>query len=73
MAGGVVKPPVTPEEVLLDETLEYVFFADRWQWPPDVVDNLPVHLYARFPIVAAVRDEVEAEAQRAAARRGAAA
>jgi hypothetical protein len=62
-----VYPAASLEERLLDEALRYAWFAERYHWSPDVVDNLPAHVEARLPTVAQVVDEVaEAEQKRAA-------
>ncbi len=45
----------------------YTFFAERYQWTPDEVDNLPAYVHARLPVHAAVLDELrEDNAHRAA-------
>ena len=48
---------------MLEEAARYVAFADRWQWPPAVVDELPAWLHERMLIAATVKDELEAERQ----------
>lgn len=37
----------------------YAWFADRHNWTPEQVDNLPWLMQERLMAVAAVRDEVE--------------
>ena len=47
----------------LEEAGRYYFFAERWRWPPQVVDDMPAWLQDRMVTVAAVHDEI-AEDQR---------
>lgn len=42
----------------MEEAASYFFFAERFGWPPEVVDNLPVRLYDRLPAVAVIHDQV---------------
>ncbi len=49
--------------------MAYVFFAERYQWTPDQVDNLPAYIHARLPTHAAVLDEIQ-EARMKSASKG---
>jgi hypothetical protein len=42
----------------MEEAAGYFFFAERFGWTPDQVDQLPVRLYDRLPAVAVIHDEV---------------
>jgi hypothetical protein len=53
---------------LLDKTLTYWYFADRFGWTPAQVDDLPVAYSDRLMVVGEVRDAVVAEKQRKAQR-----
>lgn len=58
---------------LLDEVVDYAWFAERWHWPPTVVDEQPVWILDRLPVIAEAFDEARAslqeQAQREAERR----
>lgn len=47
----------------MEEAAGYYFFADRFNWTPDQVDDAPAWLIARLPGVAVIRDEIEQERQ----------
>lgn len=49
------------EDIALEETAHYHWFAERYGWTPDQVDGLPAKHKDRFPVVAAVFDEVAEE------------
>jgi hypothetical protein len=61
-----VRAAVSDEDRRMERAAAYVAFADRWQWTPDTVDDLPAWLYDRMLAVAVIRDEVEEDRQRAA-------
>jgi hypothetical protein len=48
--------------------VHYFWFAERWGWTADQVDNSPQWLVDRLPGVAAVVDEIEEDKRRAAAQ-----
>lgn len=50
----------------MEEAAYYFWYAQRFNWPPDVVDDLPGRLVDRLPAVAAIYDELEQERQKAA-------
>lgn len=41
----------------------YGYFAERYGWPPDVVDRQPLWVMLQFPVWADVVDEAKARAQ----------
>lgn len=49
------------EDELLEDAAGYWWFAERFGWTPDQVDELPAWLAARLPTVAAVNDEIQAD------------
>lgn len=51
------------EEQLFDTAVYYTWYADRWQWTPDQVDNLPWLMQERLRAVATLRDEIAREKQ----------
>lgn len=62
-------PPARPgEQALWDEVFENDwFFADRFKWTPDQVDNLPIETYLRLKNVTLLVEEVRREKQKRAA------
>jgi len=54
--------------VALEAAASYFWYADRFGWTPDQVDELPAWLRDRLPTVGAVYDEIKAERERAANR-----
>jgi hypothetical protein len=48
----------------MEEAAAFFFFAERWHWTPDQVDDLPVRLYDRLPAVATIHDEITEAEQR---------
>lgn len=57
---------LTLEDKLYEDAVSYFWFAERWHWTPEQVDNAPQWLVDRLPGVAAVVDEIEEDRQRAA-------
>jgi hypothetical protein len=53
---------------LLEEAADYAWFAERWGWPPSVVDEQPVWILERLPTIATAFDEVKATMQERAAQ-----
>lgn len=49
------------EDIALEETAHYHWYAERYGWTPAEVDDLPAKYRDRFPTVAAVFDEVAEE------------
>ena len=53
--------------------MEYAFFAERYHWPPGVVDECPIDFIDYAPTIAMARDRaqqiVNERAQRSAERR----
>lgn len=52
--------------MLLDRAVRYYRFAERWNWPPSVVDRESAILMSRLDLVASVADEITEERQRRA-------
>lgn len=48
---------------LLDEAADYAWFAERWGWPPSVVDEQPAWIIERLPTLAMAFDEANAAVQ----------
>lgn len=48
----------------MERAAGYFFFAERFGWTPDQVDDLPVVLYDRLPAVAVIHDQVAEEKQK---------
>jgi hypothetical protein len=48
---------------LLDEAADYAWYAERWGWPPSVVDEQPAWILERLPTVAMAFDEAKAAVQ----------
>lgn len=61
LAGKPARDAVSEEDLLLEEAADYWWYAERFGWTPDVVDELPQWLAARLHTVAAVNDEVVQE------------
>lgn len=59
-----VRAALTDEDRWYEETMQYFWFAERFGWTPDQVDNMPLRVIDRLPGVAAMYDEVQAERQR---------
>lgn len=55
------RPAVSTEDVAMEAAATYFWFADRFDWTPDTVDNLPVWLKERLPAVASIHDELAEE------------
>jgi len=51
---------------LYEDAVSYYWFAQRWNWTPDQVDECPQWLVDRLPGVAAIADEIEEDKRRAA-------
>jgi hypothetical protein len=60
-----VRDAVSVEDVALEEAARYFWYATKFGWTPDQVDNMPGWLTDRIATVAAVSDEVEADKQKA--------
>jgi hypothetical protein len=60
-----VRPPVGPFEELLDRMLPYLLFAERWHWPPSVVEGESLVKMRALAFMAGVVDEVRDAAQAA--------
>ena len=60
---------------VLDEALDYAWFAERYRWPPSVVDEQPVWVVENLPYLASAfdeaRDRLSERAQQEAERRAA--
>lgn len=52
---------VSTEDVAMEAAAIYFYFAERFGWTPDVVDDLPVWLRERLPAVGAIQDEIADE------------
>lgn len=52
----------------MESTAYYYFFADRFGWTKQQVDNQPHWYTTRLPVVAEIADEVQAEKQKAATK-----
>jgi len=48
---------------LLEQVADYAWFAERWGWPPSVVDEQPAWIVERLPTLAIAFDEAKATAQ----------
>ncbi|MFI8535329.1 hypothetical protein ACIGMX_34430 [Streptomyces aquilus] len=48
---------------LLEQALDYAWFAERWGWPPSVVDEQPAWVMERLPTLADAFDTVHAARQ----------
>lgn len=57
---------------LLEEVADYAWFAERWGWPPTVVDEQPAWIMERLPTIATAFDEAKAAVQERAAQQAAA-
>jgi hypothetical protein len=49
----------------MERAAGYFFFAERWGWDSDRVDQLPVWLHDRLPTIAALHDQVLEERRKA--------
>lgn len=58
---------------LLEQCADYAWFAERWGWPPSVVDEQPAWIIERLPTVATAYDEAKVAVQERAAQQAAAA
>jgi hypothetical protein len=58
---------------LFEEAADYAWFAERWGWPPSVVDEQPAWILERLPTIATAFDEAKATMQERAAAQAAAA
>lgn len=56
---------------LLEEAADYAWFAERWGWPPSVVDEQPAWIIERLPTVAKAYDKANAAVQERAAQQAA--
>lgn len=56
---------------LLEQVADYAWFAERWGWPPSVVDEQPAWIIERLPTIATAYDEATATRQEAAAQQAA--
>lgn len=54
-----MRPAVGPWEELLDRLLPYVAIAERWHWPPSVVDGESIIRMRGMLAIAEVIDEVK--------------
>lgn len=61
---GSEKVPPT----LLEQAADYAWFAERWGWPPSVVDEQPAWILERMPTLALAFDEAKAAVQERAAQ-----
>ena len=52
----------------MEGAARYHWFAERYHWTPDEVDNAPAWLQDRMPAVAAIQDDLERERMEAARR-----
>ena len=68
MAGQPVHPAEGPQTQLLDEATTYWWYAERFGWTPDQVDDCPAWLVHRLPVIAGVNDELNEEQARRAVR-----
>lgn len=59
---------VSDEDRYLEGTAQYFWFADRFGWLPEQVDEQPLWVVDRLPAVAKIHDEVTRERQEAAQR-----
>ena len=57
---------------LLEEAADYAWFAERWGWPPSVVDEQPAWIIERLPTLATAYDEAKAAVQERAEQQAAA-
>jgi hypothetical protein len=48
---------------LLEDAADYAWFAERWGWPPSVVDDQPAWIVDRLPTLATAWDEAKAAIQ----------
>lgn len=46
-----------------------MFFAERWRWPPTVVDEQPLRFVRYAPVVVSAFDAIERERQEAEQRK----
>ncbi|MDX3672708.1 hypothetical protein [Streptomyces europaeiscabiei] len=44
---------------MLEEAADYVWYAERWGWPPSVVDEQPAWILERLPTLAQAFDEAK--------------
>lgn len=65
-----VRDAVGREDDLYERTMHYLWFADRFGWTPEQVDDQPQWFLSRAAEVAAVLDEVRAENAEAARGHG---
>lgn len=63
-----VRPAVSIDDAALEGAGVYFFFAERFGWTPDQVDDMPAWLRDRLATVGAVHDEVAEEKAKKAAR-----
>lgn len=67
MAGfSTVRPANGLLERLMDQAIDYFWWADRFGWTPDQVDAMPYLKRERIRTVAEVVDEVQRDKDRAA-------
>lgn len=57
---------ISDEDRYIEGAARYFFFAERFHWTPEQVDNMPAWLLDRLPAVAAIHDEIAEDRQRAA-------
>jgi hypothetical protein len=53
---------------LLEDAADYAWYAERYGWPPSVVDEQPAWILARIPTLATAWDEAKAAVHERAAR-----
>jgi uncharacterized protein with von Willebrand factor type A (vWA) domain len=56
-----VPPPRPGEQQLWEEVFDDWFWADRFHWPPQVVDELPLRTFERLKDVTLLVEYVRAE------------
>ncbi|MFC8676671.1 hypothetical protein ACFUEN_28800 [Streptomyces griseorubiginosus] len=50
-------------ETRWDRTLDYFWFAERYQWTPAQVDDLPIEVFNSLPDLAELVDEIREDAR----------
>jgi hypothetical protein len=63
LEGRPIPGSETAPVTLLEQAADYAWFAERWGWPPTVVDEQPAWIIARLPTLADALDEATANVQ----------
>ena len=64
LAGREVSPALPGEPTEWERAADYWFWADRFRWPPSVVDEQPAIVLDRLREVTSLAEEMRQEAER---------